>query len=137
MGWGYDVQAFNNAIGSGSTEVVQMFIDKDPSLIAYVGSHNKTCLDVALNGYMPQEKTAPMVRLLLANGADPNKPIPLMRKAVLSSYPEAVEELERHGAQPLKVDFLRAAVYGGKVEMVRYLIDSGASVNPSAGEESG
>lgn len=36
IGWGCDVQAFNNAIDSGSTEVVQMFIDKDPSLIAYV-----------------------------------------------------------------------------------------------------
>ena len=33
---------------SGSTEVVPMFIDKDPSLIVYVGSYNKICLDVAL-----------------------------------------------------------------------------------------
>lgn len=98
MGWGCDVQAFNNAIDSGSTEIVQMFIDKDPFLIAYVGSHNKTCLDVALNGYMPREKTVPMLRLLLANSTDPNKPIPLIWKAVSSSYPEAVEELEDTGA---------------------------------------
>jgi hypothetical protein len=94
MRWGCDIQAFNNDIDSGSTEVVQMFIDKDPSLIAYVGSHNKTCLDVALNGYMPWEKTVPMLRLLLANSADPSKLTPLMWKAVSSSYPEAVEELE-------------------------------------------
>jgi hypothetical protein len=56
MGWDCDIQAFNNAIDSGSIEVVQMLIGRDPFLIAYVGSHNKTCLDVALNGYMPRSR---------------------------------------------------------------------------------
>jgi hypothetical protein len=97
MRWDCDIQAFNNDIDSGSTEVVQMFIDKDPSLIAYVGSYNKTCLDVALNGYMSREKTVPMLRLLLVNSADPNKPIPLIWKAISSFYPEAVKELEDTG----------------------------------------
>jgi hypothetical protein len=127
MGWGCDIQAFNNAIDSGSTEVVQMFIDKHPSLIAYVGPHNKTYLNVALNGYMPRKKTVPMVRLLLANGANPNKLTPLIRKAASSSYPKAVEELKGHKAQPPKVDFLRTAIYGGSLEMVRQLADSVAS----------
>lgn len=101
-----------------------MFIDKDPFLIAYVGSHNGTCLDVALNDCMPRE-TVPMLRLLLANSADPSKLTPLMWKALSSSYPEAVEEL------PLKVDFLRTAIYGGSLEMVHHLVDSDASVNPT------
>jgi hypothetical protein len=38
-----------------------------------------------------------MLRLLLANGADPNKLIQLMWKTVSSSYPEVVEELEDTG----------------------------------------
>jgi hypothetical protein len=72
-----------------------------------------------------------MLRLLLANGADPDKPTPLMWKAVSSSYPEAVEELERHGAQPAKVAFLRTVICGGSFEMVRYLVDNGAPINPT------
>jgi ankyrin repeat protein len=72
----------------------------------------------------------------MAHGADPNRPTPLMWKAISSSYPEAVEELERHGARPSKVNFLSTAVRGGSIEMVRHLVDGGAPLNPSAGEES-
>jgi hypothetical protein len=67
-----------------------------------MGSHNKACLDVALNGYMPRDKMGPMLRLLLAHGADLNKPTPLVWKVVSSSYSKAVEELERYEAQPPK-----------------------------------
>lgn len=116
MGRGCGIQTFNNAIDSGSTEVAPMFIDKDPSLIAYVGSYNKICLDVALNSYVPREKTVPVVRLLLANGANPLKPTPLMWKVVSPSYPEAVEGLEGHEAQPPKVDFLRTVIYMGALD---------------------
>lgn len=122
MGRGCGIQTFNNAIDSGSTEVVPMFIDKDPSLIAYVGSHNKVCLDVALNSYVPREKTVPVVRLLLANGANPLKPTPLMWKAVSPSYPEAVEGLEGHETQPPKVDFLHTVIYTGLSTIRRFIM---------------
>jgi hypothetical protein len=43
----------------------------------------------------------------------PLKPTPLMWKAVSPSYPEAVEGLEGHEAQPSKVDFLHTVIYTG------------------------
>jgi ankyrin repeat protein len=56
-------------------------------------------------------------------------------EAVLCAYPEVVEEPERHGAQPSKLNFLLSAIRGGSVEMVRYLADCGAPLNLPSGEE--
>jgi hypothetical protein len=98
MEWDCDIQAFNNAIDSGSTEVVQMFIDGDPFLVVYVGSHNKTCLDVALNGYMPREKTVPMLRLLLANSTDPKQANSTYMESGIFFLSRSRREARRHGA---------------------------------------
>lgn len=89
-----------------------------------------------------QNGSAPMVQLLLAHGADANKPnqlgtTPLMMAAAAGSL-AAVQELVDHGAavnareSAHEQTALMFAASKGRAEAIRYLIAHGADANPAS-----
>ncbi|KAI9878619.1 MAG: hypothetical protein M1830_000386 [Pleopsidium flavum] len=104
------------AIGGGSTEVYDILLAKDPSIIDMHFDHFPYTLSEAQ--YLDDQT--------LDKGVDPNDPrqsFPHVAFVALFSSPEVVDLLVRHGARLKNSSTLKATASVGKLDMVRHLLE--------------
>jgi hypothetical protein len=124
-----------NAIGQASVPLLEEFVNVDPSYVNLYRSTTGNCFQVLFSVVAERELHLPIVKFLLAHGADPSQgredavQLSCLESAVAFSTPAVVELLETHHIDGDKLLMLGLAASAGNVEMCRYLVDQGADID--------
>jgi len=108
----------NGACYHGHWRLAQFLIERGADVNSALSDTRETCLHAALSK-MNRVPYTPIVRMLLANGADPNRPA--HASAETGSF---MRDCRTKGETPLH----RAAAFGNE-EDIRLLLDAGAAVD--------
>jgi len=124
-----------NAIGQASVQLLEEFVNVDPSFVNLYRSTTGNCFQVLFSLVGERELHLPIVKFLLTHGADPRQGredvvhLSCLESAVAFSTPAVVDLLETHCIDGDKLLMLGLAASAGNTEMCRYLVDQGADID--------